>query len=329
MITFYGGKLIIYSLDIIQNTLNELLYIKEFSYNAYNAFEMKQNKNYICVYGYPGIKIIEIFINNLLGKNNNNYKVIQYLNCSEYNKEIIKVIEVNNDSLISISTDYLLIWNKKENKSNNVYEYEINKDKIMNYTKYENLLTISNILKIDEDNIVLLKVSNSNFTKSSINFFAINDIKSKNSPEETKIIDLKIIPLDDGNNNLCMIDENAKIFAVGCINGLAIFSGLNKELLQFIEFKNQINIIDIYFDKSLILIGKDKKEEKESEGQIEEYTYKLIQLKKDENDENGYQYQKTIIKENNILDGGISAIKCLKEGVIIIGDKNKILQLWH
>ena len=50
MITFYGGKLIIYSIDIIRYTFNELLYIKEFDYNSYNAFEMKENKNRIYIY---------------------------------------------------------------------------------------------------------------------------------------------------------------------------------------------------------------------------------------------------------------------------------------
>jgi len=324
MITFYGGKLIIYSFDLIKYELNELLYIKEFSYNAYNAFEMKQNKNFICAYGYPGIKIIEPSINNLSGKDNNSYKVIQFFDCSEYNKEIIKVIELTNDTLISASTDYLLFWNKNNNN-----EYELNGDKIINYTKYENLLKISNILKIDEDNIVLLKVSNSNFTKSSLNFITINDAKSKNSSEETKIIDLKIIPLDDGNNNLCMINENLKIFCVGCINGLGIFSGTNKELLHFVDFESQINVIDLYFDKSLILFNKVKKESEEGENQMADYSYKLLQLKKDEKDENNYQYKNTIEKTNNLFVDGINAMKCLNNGVIIIGDKNKNIQIWH
>ena len=324
MITFYGGKLIIYSLDIITYNLNELLYIKEFSHNTYDAFQMKQNKNVICVYGYPGIKIIEPSINNSLGKENNNYKVIQYLDCSEYNKEIIRVIELNNESLISISTDYLLFWNKNNNN-----EYEINKDKTINYTKYENLLRITNILKIDEDNIVLLKVSNSNFTKSSINLISINDAKSKNSPEETTIIDSKIIPLEDGNNNLCMINANLQIFGVGCVNGLGIFSGKNKELLHFVEL-DQINIIDLYFDNSIILISKTKNEiESESENPNEEITYKLVQLKKDDNDENNYQYKNTIIKSDNLFNNGINAMKCLNNGVIIMGDKNNNLQIWH
>ena len=92
MITFYGDKLIIYSLDIVRYTLNELLYTKEFQYNTYNAFEMKENKNWICVWGYPGFKIIETSINNLSGKENNSYSIIQFFNCSEYNKEIVKVI---------------------------------------------------------------------------------------------------------------------------------------------------------------------------------------------------------------------------------------------
>ena len=59
MITLYGGKQIIYSLNIIGYVFIELLYIKEFSYNTYNAFEMKDNKSGICECRYPGFKIIE------------------------------------------------------------------------------------------------------------------------------------------------------------------------------------------------------------------------------------------------------------------------------
>ena len=60
MVTFFGGKLIFYSVDLIKYEFVELLYTKEFSYNAYNAFEMEQNNNLVLVYGYPGIKILEI-----------------------------------------------------------------------------------------------------------------------------------------------------------------------------------------------------------------------------------------------------------------------------
>ena len=41
IVTFYGGKLIIYSVDLLRYKFNELLYIKEFEMNTYNAFEMK------------------------------------------------------------------------------------------------------------------------------------------------------------------------------------------------------------------------------------------------------------------------------------------------
>ena len=51
-------------------------------------------------------------INNLSGKENNTYKVVQFFDCREFNKEIVKVIELANDTLISMSTDYLLFWSK-------------------------------------------------------------------------------------------------------------------------------------------------------------------------------------------------------------------------
>ena len=325
MITFYGGKLIIYSIDIIRYSFNELLYIKEFDYNTYNAFEMKENKNRICVCGYPGFKIIETTINNTSGKENNSYKVIQYFDCSKYNKEIVKVVELTNDTLISISTDYLLFWNKNENKNN---EYEINKDKNINYTKFENLLIISNILKIDEDNIVILKQSNSNLTKSSVNFIKINDAKSNNETEEVKIIDLKITPLDSNTNNLCMIDENSKTFCVGCVNGLGILSGKNMELLLFVEFENTIKNVDVYLDKSIILFSHFEKNTGNEPGQN---IYNFVQLMKTNDDDKNYDYKnkKVIKKPSDKLDDDINAMKSFKDGIIVIGDKKGNLQLWH
>ena len=38
IITFYGGKLIIYAIDIVRYKFIKLLYIKEFQMNTYNAF---------------------------------------------------------------------------------------------------------------------------------------------------------------------------------------------------------------------------------------------------------------------------------------------------
>ena len=323
MVTFFGGKLIIYSIDLVKYSFNELLYIKEFSHNTYSTIEMKENKNVICVCGYPGIKLIEVSINNLNGKENNSYKVIQYFDCSEYNKEILKVIELNNESLISISTDYLLFWNKNSTKNN---EYEINKNKDINYAKYENLLQITNVLKIDEDNIAILKQSNSNLTKSSVDFIEVKNAKSNDQPENVKIIDLKITPLDSNNNNLCLINDDIKMFAVGCANGLGILSGKNKELLQFIEFENTIKNIDVYFDNSLILFIKfgNKKD-------VGECTYDFEQLVNNNknNISNDYHSKGVIKKTSNKFDEDINCMKCFNDGLIIIGDKSGNLQLWH
>ena len=53
--------------------------------------EMFLTKSPFTVDGFS-FKIVETTINNLLGKKNNTYKVIQYFDCKEYNKEIVKVI---------------------------------------------------------------------------------------------------------------------------------------------------------------------------------------------------------------------------------------------
>ena len=311
MVTFFGGKLIFYSIDLIKYEFIELLYTKEFSYNAYNAFEMEQNNNLVLVYGYPGIKILEIDISNNKGKEGNKYKLIQELNCGEYNKEIIKVLELNKNTLASISTDYLLIWEKTDV---NKYEYKIS-NKILNFAKYENLLILSNMLKLEDNYIVLLKQANSNMTKSSVDFIEITD-KDIN---EKKLVDIDVSPLDTGNNNLIMFNQNEQIFLLGCLNGLAIMSGKYMELIQFIEINQRIKNIDIFFDKFVFLYGKF-----ENTNQEKEYIFYQFQTneKKIENVEK-------INKNNKLIGEDINTMKTFKDGLVIIGDHEGLLQLWH
>jgi len=311
MVTFFGGKLIFYSIDLIKYEFIELLYTKEFSYNAYNAFEMEQNNNLVLVYGYPGIKILEIEISNNKGKEGNKYKLIQELNCGEYNKEIIKVLELNKNTLASISTDYLLIWEKTDV---NKYEYKIS-NKILNFAKYENLLILSNMLKLEDNYIVLLKQTNSNMTKSSVDFIEITD-KDIN---EKKLVNIDVSPLDTGNNNLIMFNQNEQIFLLGCLNGLAIMSGKYMELIQFIEINQRIKNIDIFFDKFVFLYGKF-----ENTNQEKEYIFYQFQIneKKIENVEK-------INKNNKLIGEDINTMKYFKDGLVIIGDHEGLLQLWH
>ena len=311
MVTFFGGKLIFYSIDLIKYEFIELLYTKEFSYNTYNAFEMEQINNLVLVYGYPGIKILEIDISNNKGKEGNKYKLIQELNCGEYNKEIIKVLELNKNTLASISTDYLLIWEKTDV---NKYEYKIS-NKILNFSKYENLLVLSNMLKLEDNYIVLLKQANSNMAKSSVDFIEITD-KDIN---EKKLVDIDVSPLDTGNNNLIMFNQNEQIFLLGCLNGLAIMSGKYMELIQFIEINQRIKNIDIFFDKFVFLYGKF-----ENTNQEKEYIFYQFQIneKKIENVEK-------INKNNKLIGEDINTMKYFKDGLVIIGDHEGLLQLWH
>ena len=307
MVTFFGGKLIFYSIDIIKYEFIELLCIKEFSYNTYNAFELEGNNNFVCVYGYPGIKILEIKIDNIKGKEGNKYNLIQELKFTGFNKEIIKVIELNKNNLVSISTDYLLIWNKKDNK------YIIS-DKIMNFTKYENLLILSNILKLDTNYIVLLKQSNSNMTKSTIDFIEITE----GELETKKLVNLDISPLDTGNNNLLLYDQNDKTFLVGCLNGLALMSGKHMELIHFIALEQRIKNIDIFFDKFIILYGKF-----ENTNEKEYIFFQII------NSDKTFENIEKIIKKSNMIGEDINTLKYFKDGLIIIGDHEGNLQLWN
>ena len=312
MVTFFGGKLIFYSIDLIKYEFIELLYTKEFSYNAYNAIEMEQNNNLVLVYGYPGIKILEIEITNNKAKEGNKYKLIQELNCGEYNKEIIKVLELNQNTLASISTDYLLIWEKTDAPNS---EYKIS-NKIINFAKYENLFILSNMLKLDNNNLVLLKQANSNMTKSSVDFIEITD----NEINEKKLVNIDVSPLDTGNNNLIMYDQNEQIFLLGCLNGLAIMSGKYMELIQFIEINQRIKNIDIFLDKFVFFYGKFENMNNEEK----EYIFHQFQTreKKIENIE-------TINKKNKLIGEEINTMKYFKDGLIIIGDHEGFLQLWH
>ena len=310
MVTFFGGKLIFYSIDLIKYEFIELLNIKEFSYNTYNSLQMQENENYVLVYGYPGIKILEININNNKGIEGNKYKLIQNLICDEFNKEIIKVIELDINTLVSISTDYLLIWNK--NEINN--EYNISQ-KYLNFAKYENLLILSNIIKLDNNYVALLKQANSNMTKSTIDFIEIiNNIE----PIERKLVNIDVSPLDTGNNNLYMIDQKEKIFLVGCMKGLAVISGKYMEIIEYISLEQRINNIDYYFDKYIILYGGLSQKENNK-------GYIFYQMENN----NKFSSVEKISKYNVMINEDLNTIKYFKDGIVIIGDHEGYLQLWH
>ena len=314
MLTMFGGRVIIYSVDKLNYIFKKLLEFKEFTSNTYNSIQYSRKTNQIIVCGFPCIKIIEISINNNESIEGNSYKVIQYLDSSKYSKEIIKVIEFNSDTLISISTDYLLFWKKNSQKR----IFEIDEKKIINYTKNENSILINNIIKIDDETIVILKQSNSNLTKSTINFVNtenLNDIKT---------MDLNITPLENYNNNLLLI--NKKTFCVGCIDKLAIFSVDEKEIIQLIEFEYPIKNIDIYFDDSLILFSNY-----EAKKEFNEFAYNFIQLRKSANNKNDFVAKKVCKKSGGKkeFEGDLTFFKCLNDGIIIIGDNKGKLQLWH
>lgn len=112
MVSFLVGKLIFYSIDIMHYQFIELLCIDELNYNIHNSIELEYGNNLVLVYGNFGIKIFDIKIKNLKGKEGNKYIIKQKLNMNKFNNEIIKVIELDKNTLVSISIDYLLIWYK-------------------------------------------------------------------------------------------------------------------------------------------------------------------------------------------------------------------------
>ena len=159
-------------------------------------------------------------------------------------------------------------------------------------------------------------------TRSTLDFIKIKKNEIDVPPQEEKIIDVDISPLDTGNNNLFYLDkaEDNQNFCVGCTKGLAIISGKYQELIQFIQFDYTIKNIDYLFDKYIILYGNfEKGDDKGEKG------YTFIQLE-EKNDLNNYKIYK---KMNKIIEDDLNAIKCFKDGIVIIGDHQGFLQLWH
>ena len=305
MVSFLVGKLIFYSIDIMHYQFIELLCIDELNYNIHNSIELEYGNNLVLVYGNFGIKIFDIKIKNLKGKEGNKYIIKQKLNMNKFNNEIIKVIELDKNNLVSISIDYLLIWYKIKD------EYILSK-KFLDYNKYENLLILSNLLKLDNNNIVLLKLANSNMTKSTIDFIEIIN----HEPNEIKLLNIDISNSELGNNNLLLINQKEKIFLVGCMKGLAVISGKYMELIQFISTGEKIKYIELFFNKYIFFNYKEQNKENE-------YIFYQIEFNYD------FEKSEKIILKNNSIKEDLRTIKHFKDGLVIIGDREGYLQLWH
>ena len=305
MVSFLVGKLIFYSIDIMHYQFIELLCIDELNYNIHNSIELEYGNNLVLVYGNFGIKIFDIKIKNLKGKEGNKYIIKQKLNMNKFNNEIIKVIELDKNTLVSISIDYLLIWYKIKD------EYILSK-KFLDYNKYENLLILSNLLKLDSNNIVLLKLANSNMTKSTIDFIEIIN----HEPNEIKLLNIDISNSELGNNNLLLINQKEKIFLVGCMKGLAVISGKYMELIQFISTGEKIKYIELFFNKYIFFNYKEQNKENE-------YIFYQIEFNYD------FEKSEKIILKNNSIKEDLRTIKYFKDGLVIIGDREGYLQLWH
>ena len=305
ILSFLDGKIIIYFIDIIHYKFIELLCIDKILYNVYNSIQLEYENNLILVYGNPGIIILDIQIINVKGKKGNKYKIKQKLNFATFNNKIIKVIELDKNTLISISFDYLLIWYKIND------EYIISK-KYLDYNKYENLLLLSNLLKLDVNNIVLLKQANSNMTKSTVDFIEITN----NAPNEIKLLNVDISLYVNGSNNLLLINRKEKIFLVGCKKGISVISGKYMEIIQFISTGENINYLELFLNRFIIFNSKIQNNDKE-------YIFYQIEFKND------FENGEKIILKNNSIKKGLNAFKYFKDGIIIISNKEGYLQLWH
>ena len=283
----------------------ELLCIDKILYNVYNSIQLEYENNIILVYGNPGIIIFDIQIINVKGKKGNKYKIKQKLNFATFNNKIIKVIELDKNTLISLSFDYLLIWYIIND------EYIISK-KYLDYNKYENLLLLSNLLKLDANNIVLLKQANSNMTKSTVDFIEIIN----NAPNEIKLLNVDISLYVNGSNNLLLINQKEKIFLVGCIKGISVLSGKYMEIIQFISTGENINYLELFLNRFIIFNSKIQNNDKE-------YIFYQIEFKND------FENGEKIILKNNSIKKGLNAFKYFKDGIIIISNKEGYLQLWH
>lgn len=302
MVSFLGGKFIIYSIDIINYYFIELLHINEFFYN--NSLQLQYDNNLILIHSNLGVQIFEIKITNLKGLRGNKYILKQKFNLDQFHNDIIKVIELDKNTLVGISIDYLLIWYKIKD------EYILS-EKYLDFNKYENLLFLINLLKLDNNNIVLLKQANSNMTRSTVDFIEITN----NEPKEIKLLNVDISHSEPGSNNLLLINEKEKIFLVGCMKGIAVISGKYMELVQFISTGEQIKCLEIFFNK-IIFFNYELENVKE---------YILYQIEFN----NDFENEEKIILKNSLIKKPLNTIKFFKDGIVIIGAHERYLQLWH
>ena len=302
MVSFWGGKFIIYSIDIINYYFIELLHINEFWYN--NSLQLKYDNNLILINSNLGVQIFEIKITNLKGLRGNKYILKQKFNLEQFHNDIIKVIELDKNTLVGISIDYLLIWYK-------INDEYILSEKYLDFNKYENLLILINLLKLDKNNIVLLKQANSNMTKSTVDFIEITN----NEPKEIKLLNVDISHFEPGSNNLLLINEKEKIFLVGCMKGIAVISGKYMELVQFISTGEQIKCLELFFNK-IIFFNCELENVKE---------YILYQIEFN----NDFENEEKITLKNSLIKKHLYTIKYFKDGIVIIDDHEGYLQLWH
>ena len=302
MVSFLGGKFIIYSIDIINYYFIELLHINEFFYN--NSLQLQYDNNLILIHSNLGVQIFEIKITNLKGLRGNKYILKQKFNLDQFHNDIIKVIELDKNTLVGISIDYLLIWYKIKD------EYILS-EKYLDFNKYENLLFLINLLKLDNNNIVLLKQANSNMTRSTVDFIEITN----NEPKEIKLLNVDISHSEPGSNNLLLINEKEKIFLVGCMKGIAVISGKYMELVQFISTGEQIKCLEIFFNK-IIFFNYELENVKE---------YILYQIEFN----NDFENEEKITLKNSLIKKPLNTIKYFKDGIVIIGAHERYLQLWH
>ena len=302
MVSFLGGKFIIYSIDVINYYFIELLHINEFFYN--NSLQLQYDNNLILIHSNLGVQIFEIKITNLKGLRGNKYILKQKFNLDQFHNDIIKVIELDKNTLVGISIDYLLIWYK-------INDEYILSEKYLDFNKYENLLFLINLLKLDNNNIVLLKQANSNMTRSTVDFIEITN----NEPKEIKLLNVDISHSEPGSNNLLLINEKEKIFLVGCMKGIAVISGKYMELVQFISTGEQIKCLEIFFNK-IIFFNYELENVKE---------YILYQIEFN----NDFENEEKITLKNSLIKKPLNTIKYFKDGIVIIGAHERYLQLWH
>ena len=222
LITFKGGIVKIYEFEKNKNSpsdinnaneiqLKEILRLEEEEYCFNYGIELKNNNIAICSED-GTVKIIQLFFDEKIKNNNENYKLIQKID--EKNQDPIYIIkELENENIVLGCWKNILIYQKGQ-------EYELlNKFFIGDYT--------FSILELSPNEIVASHSGTKTLTIHNLNDYEDNTIEN--------------IESNENNNIICKYDNKNDIIFVAYDKGINIISIVKKCLIKKIVLNEIIS----------------------------------------------------------------------------------------